>query len=433
MHEVQNLSSMATRSRPLPADPGLDEFIIATFGTIRRQFFIIMLFALIGATCGVIYLRITPPVYIAQAEILFDRGKIPSVQQQPILIDAPFDASYFDSQIKLLQSEGIALSVVRKLHLIEDPEFVGSGSSPAFFTIDAVSRFFHREQPKSESDLEQQALGVFIKKIEAKRIGITFVVELSFRSRYPERAAQIVNAVAEAYIADQMESKYEANRRTNDWLRDRLEELRRRVSADEQAVNSYKSENKIVNAGGTLISDQELVELNRELTSARAKTSEAVARLDRIEAVIRMARLDAPVDANVSEALNSPIITKLRQEYLEYVNKEADFSARYGKDHVSVINLQNKIRDILISISRELRRLAEAAKSDYLIAKQRQESVERELASSVSQSQQTNKAQIILRDLESAAQSSRSLYNLFQQRLVESSVQQQAVLFNEAR
>src|SRR5262249_28258996 len=49
------------------------------------------------------------------------------------------------------------------------------------------------------------------------------------------------------------------------------------------------------------------------------------------------------------------------------------------------------------------------------------------------QSQQTNKAQIILRDLESAAQSSRSLYNLFQQRLVESSVQQQAVLFNEAR
>jgi uncharacterized protein involved in exopolysaccharide biosynthesis len=41
-----------------------------------------MLFALIGAICGVIYLRITPPVYIAQAEILFDRGNIPSLQQQ---------------------------------------------------------------------------------------------------------------------------------------------------------------------------------------------------------------------------------------------------------------------------------------------------------------------------------------------------------------
>ena len=139
------------------------------------------------------------------------------------------------------------------------------------------------------------------------------------------------------------------------------------------------------------------------------------------------------MDATVSEALNSPIITKLRQDYLEYLNREAEFSARYGKDHVSVINLHNKIRDVLTSIYRELRRLAETSRNDYLIAKQREETISRELASSVAQSQITNKAQVTLRDLESAAQSSRSLYKLYQQRLVESSVQQQMLLFNEAR
>jgi polysaccharide biosynthesis transport protein len=425
MLEVQNLSSMASSPHALPAEAGVGELITAAFGTIRRQFLLIMSFALIGTICGIIYLRIAPPVYIAQVEILFDRSKTPSVQQQPIFSDAPFDASYFESQIKVLQSEGIALSVIRKLHLIEDSEFVGSSSGPI--------RFFSPELPKSESDFEQQALGVFLKKIEAKRIGITFVIEVSFRSSHPNRAAQIANAVADTYIADQMESKYEANRRANDWLRNRLEDLRRQTSADEQAVNSYKIENKMVNAGGSLISDQALVDLNRQLGSARAKTSEALARLDRIESVLRMSRPEAPVDGTVSEALNSPIITKLRQDYLEYVNKEAEFSARYGKDHVSVINLHNKIRDILASMSRELRRLAETSRNDYLTAKQRQESVERELTSSVSESQATNEAQVTLRDLESAAQSSRSLQNLFQQRLVESTVQQQAFLFSDAK
>src|SRR5215831_10319879 len=429
MHKIENFSSMANGPRPLSSDPGLAEYITSAFGIIRRQLVFIIAFALIGTVCGIIYLRVTPPVYISQAEILFDRSKIPSVQQQqrqPILSEAPFDASYFESQIKILQSEGIALSVIRKLHLVDDGEFSGLNGGPLRF-------LFPADVSRSESELEQRALGIFLKKVEAKRVGITFVIAISFQSSHPDRAAQIANAIADTYIADNMAAKYDANRRANDWLRDRLEELRRQAAADEQAVNSYKTEKKIVNAGGTLISDQTLVDLNSQLSSARAKTSEALARLDRIEAVLRMGRPEVQVDATVSEALNSPIITKLRQDYLDYVNKEAEFSARYGKDHVSVINLNNKIRDIVTSIYRELRRLAETSRSDYLVAKQREESVERELASSVSQSQIANRAQVSLRDLESAAQSSRALYNMFQQRLVESSVQQQMSLFSEAR
>src|SRR5262249_39425824 len=155
-------------------------------------------------------LRITPPTYTAQAEILFDRSNRPSLQPQSILMDAPFDTSFFESQIKILQSEGIALSVIRKLNLIKDPEFVGSGRG-----LDDFFLRFRSEQPKSESELEKQAVGVFLQKIQSKRIGIAFIIEISFRSNNPERAAQIANAVAEAYISNQMESKYETARQVN--------------------------------------------------------------------------------------------------------------------------------------------------------------------------------------------------------------------------
>ena len=433
MLQGQNLPSMPDNQRSLPAEPGLGEFITAAFGIIRRQLLFIIFFALIGTMCGIIYLLITPRIYTAQAEILFDRGSRPVVQQQSILADAPFDASFFESQIKILQSERIALSVIKKLDLMKDPEFVGSGGGLVGSIVNYFSRFSPPEFPKSETELEQRAVGEFLQKIEAKRIGVTFFIEISFRSNNPNRAAQIANAVADAYIADQMKSKYETTRRANEWLRGRLEDLRRQASADEQAVNSYKADNKIVDVKGTLIGEQTLAELNSSLVNARAKTSDAKARLDRIEAVLRMDSPDASVDATVSDALNSPIIIKLRQEYLALVNMEADYSARYGKNHLAVINLRNKIRNTRISISSELRRLAETSKSEYLIAKQRQDDIERELASSVSQSQATNRAQVTLRDLESAAQSSRSLHNLFQQRFLEATQQQSSLLFDEVR
>jgi uncharacterized protein involved in exopolysaccharide biosynthesis len=61
----------------------------------------------------------------------------------------------------------------------------------------------------------------------------------------------------------------------------------------------------------------------------------------------------------VSDALTNSIITRLRQQYLELVNREAEFSVRYGKDHAAVVNLRRQIRDIKNSILNEFRRVAE--------------------------------------------------------------------------
>src|SRR5258706_6614830 len=163
----------------------------------------------------------------------------------------------------------------------------------------------------------------------------------------------------------------------SDCVTNRDNELRRQSAASEDAVNAYKTANNLVAAGGTLIKEQEIGELNRQLVIAREKTSESLARLNRIESVLGAAdvpatsidggRSGSSVDGTVSDVLANPIITRLRQQYLELVNREADFSVRYGRDHAAVVNLRNQIRDIKNSILNEFRRLAESIKSDYLI------------------------------------------------------------------
>jgi polysaccharide biosynthesis transport protein len=445
MLQTQKSSLEQDMPVPVPEEAGLADMASFAVGIVKRQYLIILLVSLVGTFIGVTYLRITPPTYAAKAHIIIDRGKSAFLQQQAVFADAPIDAAQVDSQIQILASERIAASVVKNLRLTEDPEFVGTAGGPVdtFKGILGDSlrglglEIFRRPEPgKSDSDPLHKATSTLLKNLQVSRIGISFIIEVNYQSHGADRAAQIANAIADAYIVDQMDAKYEIQRRASDWLRNRADELRRQAAERDDAVNAYKTANNIVDADGKLIKEQEVAEINKQLVIAREKTSESLARLNRIESILgrldQGGRPDSSIDGTVSDVLNNPIITKLRQQYLELVNREADFSARYGREHAAVVNLRNQIRDIRSSILNELKRLAESFRSDYLISKQRQDDVEKDLAKSVAQSQETNKAQATLRELQSNAQSTRSLYDSFLQRYMES-LQQQTYVTTEAR
>lgn len=418
MLQVQNLPSSPEDQSTTPTEPGVMDAVERVLGILRRQLLVVSLFTLIGLIGGLVYLLITPRVFTAEVEILFERGGPPVVSQQPMPTEVLLDRGFFESQLKIIQSENIARVAVQKLDLARDPGFAKSGGAKGF-----LIKLFRGDAPKSPDELEEQATAALLERLEAKRDGASNFITIGFQSTNAKRAEDVVNAIADAYIADRKQAKLEAYRQANEWLRERLEELRRKAAADEQAVNAYKADKEIVTSGGVLVGDQVLSALNAELVSARAKASEAKARLDRIESTLRTDAPDVSVDA-ISDALSSPIITRLRQDYLSLASKAEEFSQRFGESHLAAVKAREKVRLVQDSIVREVRRLAQVSKSDYLTAKNRQQNIEAELESAVMESQATNRAQIRLRDLESAAQSARALFNLFQQRFLESTEQQ---------
>ena len=168
------------------------------------------------------------------------------------------------------------------------------------------------------------------------------------------------------------------------------------------------------------------------MSSALQKASEDKARLDRIDVVIRDDAADTKTSGTVADTLNNPIVTQLRTRYLELVNREANWSRKYGANHLAVVNLRNQIRDVRGSILDELKRLRESYLSNYEIAKQQAQDLEKRLTEAVSQSQTTNQAQVALRELESSAQSYRTMHDNFLQRYTES-LQQQSFPISDAR
>jgi polysaccharide biosynthesis transport protein len=402
----------------------------------RRRFGIMALVFSVTVICAAIYLLVAAPKFLAQASLIIDTRKTQLFQQQNLVGDAAVDSAAVDSQIEVMKSEAIAASVVKDLHLTSDPEFVGS--KPGLFG--SILGFLSSSTPASEADLQQRAQDVFRSGILPKRVGVTYVIDIGYLSLSPQRAAQAANAAADAYIDDQLEAKYQATRKAGTWLQERIQELRQQASTAERAVLDFKKANNIVDTGGPsgrLIGDQQLTELQSQLTLARASTAEARARLDRIGEITKNGpgNIDDIIkkpDAAVADVLKSDIINKLRIEFLDAASRESIYAARLGKDHLVVIGLHNQLFELRKAMFDEVKRIEETYKSDYQIAIAREQSIQQSLAEAVAQNQSTNQAQVSLKDLTSNAQTYRAIHDNFVQRYMES-LQQQSFPYTEAR
>jgi succinoglycan biosynthesis transport protein ExoP len=408
----------------------LSERLVEIRSFLRRELSLIALTTGICVALGILYLLMTPPSFTAVTTLVIDTRKVQLFQQQSLFSETAVDAGAVETQVEILKSENIALKVIKDLHLEDDEEFGNAGPSLIGTVLGWI--FDNGQTVQTDNAHVRQAVRIFQTRLGVRRIGLTYVMEVSFRSLDRERSAQIANAVANAYVVDQLEAKYNSARRAGVWLQDRLKELREQASNAERAIVDYKTRNDIVDTGGRLMNEQQLAEINSQLTIARAATSEAHAKLDRIRSILDSPSITDGVAATVADTLKNDVITKLRSKYLDLSAQEAEISRRYGFNHQAALNLRNQMKEIENSVRNELQRIAESFKSEVEIATQRQEGLQKQLDDVVSQSQVKNEAQVKLRELESNSQSYRALYDNFLQRYVES-VQQQSFPITEAR
>src|SRR5262245_50338663 len=416
-----------------PASPTLGERFDFVVGFLRRRYLVIIVSLLLSLALGASYLFTAPPTYTGSAIMIIETRKGTSALPDSFG-GLPPDAAWVETQIGVLKSLNVLSYVVKQLRLADDPQFIRGDTWPLVDKL--LARLgWAAPEPKTEAERVGAALGVVSGGLEAKRVGQSYMMRIDFHSQNSEQAAKVANAMIDAYIFDQLNAKYQANRRAGDWLQERLQTLREQAAGAERAVVEFKAKNNIVAAAGTLMNDKRLAEMSSQLATARANMTDVQIRLERIEAVRQAYQEDKPAsaaDETVSEAMSSTIITKLRDRYLELVSREANWSARYGKNHAAVVNLRTQMRDIRRSILDETGRIEQQYKSEYEIAKKRQDELEKGLTNLVSQSNETNQAQIALFSLEAAAQSYRKIYDSFLQRHTES-VQQQTFPISDAR
>jgi len=396
---------------------------------LRRQW--PMIAASVGAslTLVLIYLATAQPMYTANARIMMDTRQTQVLDKDSGTNSALIDTGFVDSQVEVINSDDLILSVVRRLKLTEDPEFNGSNPGLLGLVIGKIMSVFDSAEAPSEERLEHAVVEQIQKNLRVERVLTTYVLSLSYKARSPDKAVKIANVIADTYIVGALEAKYQSTKRATEWLQQRSVELSEQATASDRAVQSFKSEHNIVGTSRGLMSETQLSDLNTQLVQARAATAEAKARLDRIDAASSDPDLAQPT---VTDALNNSVITRLRAQFLDLQAQYNDWSRRYGKTHLATINIANKMEEIRKNIADELHRIGDAYRSDYEIAKSREASLDKNVKDLVAQAGHTGQAEVKLRDLESAADTYRNLYNNFLEKL-QSATQNQSFPISEAR
>ncbi|MCK1269116.1 MULTISPECIES: AAA family ATPase [unclassified Bradyrhizobium] len=395
---------------------------------LRRQWPLIA--AAVGASLAlvVVYLVLAKPMYTANARIMMDTRQTQVLDKDSGTNSALIDTGYVDSQVEVINSDDLILSIVRRLRLTEDPEFNGSNPGLLAVVTGKIMSVFESGEPPTQERIEHAVVESIQKSLRVERVLTTYVLSLNYRAHSPDKAVKIVNAIADAYIVGALEAKYQSTKRATEWLQQRSVELSEQATASDRAVQTFKAEHNIVGTSRGLMSEQQLSDLNTQLVQARAATAEAKARLDRIEAISDQ-DLAQPT---VTDALNNSVITRLRAQYLDLQAQYADWSRRYGKTHLAAVNLANKMEELRKNIADELHRIGDAYRSDYEIAKSREASLDKNVKELVAQAGHTGQAEVKLRDLESAADTYRNLYNNFLEKL-QSATQNQSFPLSEAR
>lgn len=291
------------------------------------------------------------------------------------------NSAYVDTQVEIIQSREMATRVAESLGLLDQAS-------------DADRR-------DNIDDLQAN--------IEAERSGESYALTLVYEGDSGEQASQRVNEFARQFADWELRSTRENNSESIGILRERLAELRSQAQSDMEVLQRYRIENNLLSTSGASLVEQEISSYNQTVTQARAEAAEAQARLQTALAQIR----SGSSGDDVGEALNSAVISSLRNRESVVAGQVANLSARYGENHPELIRANSELEEIRRQIDAEIGRVISNLQAQANVSQQRLASLTSSLNSARSQLSQNNAAMVGLNELERAAEVSQGLYETY--------------------
>src|SRR5271156_5779693 len=333
---------------------------------IKRKYLVIAVATGIFMAVAVASLRETP-VYDAVGRIAVNKAdsNLISFKDSTPDTDYVYEQSDLDTEVHILQSDLMALQVIRKLNLDKRPEFGGhSDQKQANLVADPL---------QSDSNRTSALLSMFHSKLRVTLIPNTRIMEIHFGSTDPQLAANVVNTLAATYVEQNFKTKFESTMQASDWLSKQLVDLQMKVETSQEKLVRYQKEHEILGTDEkTNIITEKLGEINREMTVAESDRMQK-------EAIYRQTQSNDPVAiaAAITTTGNGSLATsglldRLREQQATLGIQIADLSTQFGPQYPKVLQLNNQLKEIDNQLQLETVKAVDHLKEQYLAALQRE-------------------------------------------------------------
>jgi succinoglycan biosynthesis transport protein ExoP len=412
-----------------PVQPEVSDLL----GIARRGWLVIVAGAIFGLACAFAVISTMPPVYKASARIVFERT-LPRYMQSNKVSNEPIIDDYDTlGQTYVISSENILLQAIRSLSLASDPDFVGGKERQTLgsrmrglLRSIAEAAGYPKETAESQpTDPEKIALGNVTRSLTVNREDVASVISVAYSSSDPAKAAAIVNAVVDTYINESLASKMKSTNVAGKVVQERVEELKQQAKDAERAVLEYRMANNLVGNGTTTLSGEQFATLQTHMTNARIAMAEAKARMERIA---------TDPDASAIFAPDNALISRLRSELLDLSVRANEIESRVGKGHLAAVKVRNRMEEVREAIAAEQKRIAGSFGKNYELARAQYDELSAAMTRAMSEEGANSDAKARMRELESAAETLRNLYNqALQQSTQMSRVEAQPAIMPDVR
>ena len=181
------------------------------------------------------YLHVTPPSYTATATVILD-PKRPATQagdNAAAVLPPALDAGTAESQIQVIRSERLLSSVFDALGLADAPSLRPGPPGLGGRIVDGVASLFRKPRAGGDDKAARDAAAydAFTGRVGARRVGQSYVIEVSYTSGDPDEARRLANAVVSGYLGQQVSFKLAAAQNGAEYLQGRVNALGNEVKA----------------------------------------------------------------------------------------------------------------------------------------------------------------------------------------------------------
>jgi polysaccharide biosynthesis transport protein len=373
--------------------------------------------AMVVTLVAVVVMQLTP-TYTATAVVMMDQRRN-TADPDDALTELPPDQSMIQNQVQILTSQELAGRVVDRLHLDKGPEFKSErgGLSVYLRYLNPLNWFpgrpnietlDHGFTPERSAIIQRVLAGLSVNPI-----GLSTAMSVSYQSPDQYTAAKIANGFANAYVDDQLETKFQATQKATQWLTSRIQGLSKQAEDADAAVQRYKADHHLTTpVNGVSVVDQQIRDINSQLVIAKADLAEKQANYSSLTSLQKTGQA-----ANSAQVISSPLIATLRGQETELNRNIANLSTRYLPSHPKILDLQAQKENLGQKINEEVQRIVESVHSEVEAAQAHVASLQGSLSQVEGQGAGQDQTSVQLTALQSSATSARSMYEAFLGRL----------------
>lgn len=358
------------------------------------------------------YLLWTPRIYAASSSIIIELQAPRVLGEKTEVVDFAgsdywSNKEFLETQYKVITSREVLQRVVEKKGLDRDLGFLG---------LESV------RDPERRAELLERASAVTTlqKRVRIEPVKNSQLTQIVVEDTDPERAAEISNAIVEAYIESNLDRRQEGTKAASQWLADQMLDLKGKLEDSEIALFTFRRDNDILSSSledRQSILSQRINTLSDSLTQMMSKRIELEAALGEVRRVQQDNASDELWALKLRQVSERPMIAELRRQHAALENELAGLSERYLEKHPERAALEERMAKLRSQILKEAENVLDSLRSQHREVRGTEGQLESMIAGLKREAFEVNKKEIDQRRLQREQENNERLYDLVLARL----------------